>query len=301
MPRQPRVVIDACALYPNLLRDTLLMLAEADLYQLVWSEEILEEVRRNLVENGAAPAEKAVRTISLIRSAFAEGRVTNYDRHLPLLKNDPKDRHVLAAALEGEATLVVTSNLRHFAAAILPDGIAAVSPDEFLVRLFEKTPAAIIETIRRQAARFKKPPMEAPRLVESLRPAAPKFAEAVSKVIHVYSLADLEKLTADMNTALERIRTGASTDSDWRAINRYFDARAAEEPDFERRFGDRVAQVAPEIIRSMAKMALNAESATDRAGAQSVLATYGIDASEVAGMSDETILALLDRSQLPQQ
>ena len=46
------VVIDACSLYPMYLRDTLLRAAEARLYRVYWSEQILEELRRNLVCNG---------------------------------------------------------------------------------------------------------------------------------------------------------------------------------------------------------------------------------------------------------
>jgi hypothetical protein len=42
-------VIDANALYPSSLRDILLRLAEAELFVPLWSERIVEEMRRNLV------------------------------------------------------------------------------------------------------------------------------------------------------------------------------------------------------------------------------------------------------------
>lgn len=44
------VVLDACVLFPASLRDTLLRAAKADLYRLHLTEEILEEVRRNLIK-----------------------------------------------------------------------------------------------------------------------------------------------------------------------------------------------------------------------------------------------------------
>jgi hypothetical protein len=44
------VVLDTCVLYPAHLRDTLLRLAERDLYHALWSADIVEKLRRNLIE-----------------------------------------------------------------------------------------------------------------------------------------------------------------------------------------------------------------------------------------------------------
>ena len=51
------VIVDANLLYPFTLRDTVLRAAAAGFFQLRWSKEILDEVERNLVENGVMPAE----------------------------------------------------------------------------------------------------------------------------------------------------------------------------------------------------------------------------------------------------
>ena len=45
------VVLDSCVLYPMYLRDTLLCAAEAGLYRVHWSAEILDGAIRNLVAN----------------------------------------------------------------------------------------------------------------------------------------------------------------------------------------------------------------------------------------------------------
>ncbi|MEQ1572523.1 MAG: hypothetical protein ABMA64_43285 [Myxococcota bacterium] len=45
-------MLDANVLLPFTLRDTLLRAAAADLYQAYWSDEILDEVARNLVATG---------------------------------------------------------------------------------------------------------------------------------------------------------------------------------------------------------------------------------------------------------
>jgi hypothetical protein len=45
------VLLDACVLYPIGLRDTLLNAAEAGFYRLLWTDQILAETSRNIVEN----------------------------------------------------------------------------------------------------------------------------------------------------------------------------------------------------------------------------------------------------------
>src|SRR5919201_41853 len=52
-------ILDANVLYPFSLRDTLLRLAELELYTPLWSERILDEMRRNLVEHRLTDAQAA--------------------------------------------------------------------------------------------------------------------------------------------------------------------------------------------------------------------------------------------------
>lgn len=56
-------VLDASVLYPLPLRDTLLRVAETELYDPYWSERILDEVARNLVAHGRATEARARRLI----------------------------------------------------------------------------------------------------------------------------------------------------------------------------------------------------------------------------------------------
>jgi hypothetical protein len=57
------IVLDACVLFPAALRDTLLRAADANLYRLHWTAEILEETRRSIVAQQRAPKEQAQRLI----------------------------------------------------------------------------------------------------------------------------------------------------------------------------------------------------------------------------------------------
>jgi len=47
-----RAVLDACVLFPASLRDTLLCAADHEIYQVQFTNEILEEVSRNLLKKG---------------------------------------------------------------------------------------------------------------------------------------------------------------------------------------------------------------------------------------------------------
>ena len=49
MTAEPRVVLDACVLIPQYLRDTLLSIAWQGLYSPYWSKLILEETTSNLI------------------------------------------------------------------------------------------------------------------------------------------------------------------------------------------------------------------------------------------------------------
>jgi hypothetical protein len=73
------VVVDANLLYPFTLRDTVLRAAAAGFFQLRWTVEILDEVERNLVENGVMPADKAGRLRAKMEEHFPEALVTGYE------------------------------------------------------------------------------------------------------------------------------------------------------------------------------------------------------------------------------
>lgn len=69
-------VLDTCALYPAHLRDTLLRLAERGLYRALWSDDIVEELRRNLIELVEPPT--VDRLLDQMAAAFPDAEVTGY-------------------------------------------------------------------------------------------------------------------------------------------------------------------------------------------------------------------------------
>ncbi len=168
-------VLDACVLFPASLRDTLLRAASADLYRLKLTDEILEEVRRNLVERGM-PEEKAQRLITNISEHFNEAFVTHHKPLIASMPNNEKDRHVLAAAVACKAQIIVTQNLKDFPENLLaPFEVEAQSPDKFLVALFRLEPAKMIEILIRQAEGLRNPPMTIRDVLDTLNRHVPIF------------------------------------------------------------------------------------------------------------------------------
>lgn len=176
------VVLDACVLIPAALRDTLLRAAEAELYRPYWSEAILEEVERNLVEHGMTSEHGARRLMDELRTYFPEATVQAHEHLIDSMPNDPKDRHVLAVAVVSGAQAIITANLRDFpATALEPFDIEPRSPDAFLTDLFDLAPAVLTQIVIDQAAACKAPPVTPERILANLAVQAPRFAEQVRR------------------------------------------------------------------------------------------------------------------------
>lgn len=154
-------VYDACVLYSASLRDLLMRLALADLCRAKWSEQIHEEWMRNLRANQPQITTQQVERVrQLMDTHVRDGLVTG---HEPLIERlnlpDPDDRHVLAAAIHAQATVIVTFNLKDFPAhALEAFGITAQHPDEFALSLLKRDPETFLTTIEKHRQALQRPP-----------------------------------------------------------------------------------------------------------------------------------------------
>jgi len=172
-----RAVLDANVLFPFTLRDTLLRAAAEGCFQVYWSEQILDEATRNLVETGVMTARQAARLRAVVEQAFPEAMVRDHERLIGAMRNGEKDRHVAAAAVKAKAEVIVTLNVRDFRR--LPPGIEAQRPDEFLCGFLEAMPEAILRVLREQAADLRRPPMTVEDVLGRLVRVTPRFVALV--------------------------------------------------------------------------------------------------------------------------
>ena len=171
------VLIDACVLVPISLCDVLLELADAEFFKPLWSEMILAEVKNALVNDIGLPEERARVRIQEMRTAFPEGMIVNFEDAIPLMKNHPKDRHVLAAAVKGGCDCILTENLGDFPSDVLTQyGVAAISPDDFLVSLLEEDSDEVWEVINNKCKSYRNPPRTMKQFCQQLGKLVPHFA-----------------------------------------------------------------------------------------------------------------------------
>lgn len=164
-------VYDACVLYPAPLRDFLMWLGLSGRFRARWSEQIHEEWKRNLLKNRPdLTREQLDRTSALMGQAIPDSLVVGYETLIPGLElPDPDDRHVLAAAIRCNASVIVTFNQKDFPDDILaPFGIEAQHPDEFVENLFDLDQAGVVAAAQRQRGLLKNPPMDVDIYLEML-------------------------------------------------------------------------------------------------------------------------------------
>lgn len=186
-----KAVLDACVVFPTVLREILIEVAGAGLYQPVWSPRILEEWRRAADREGlSAGVEIALMTDRFPQAMVADdagggngggngggGGARGLD--LP----DPADRHVIETALAARADAIITANLRDFPrAALAAVGLRAVHPDEFLRDLYLAAPHAVGGAVAAIHARARAAGGDIARKELMRRARLPRLAKAMERV-----------------------------------------------------------------------------------------------------------------------
>ena len=154
-----KALLDACVLYPTVMREVLLGAAAAGLYEPLWSPRILEEWARAAAKLGPGQETVARGEIALVEATFPAASVTPRAGDVARLwLPDAHDVHVLAAAIAGSADVLVTLNAKDFPRHTLAEeGLEREGPDLFLRGLWAAHPvpvAQVVEGVRAEAERL---------------------------------------------------------------------------------------------------------------------------------------------------
>ena len=154
-----KAVLDACVIYPTVLREILTGVAAQGLYEPLWSERIFREWVFATAKLGAVAQAQAAGEAALLRASFPRAMVReNPDIEARLLLPDANDRHVLAVAVAAGAECIVTFNARDFPRHLLAEeGILRRDPDGFLWELWSHHPvevAAVVADVHATAQRL---------------------------------------------------------------------------------------------------------------------------------------------------
>jgi predicted nucleic acid-binding protein len=169
-----KAVLDACVLYPTVLREILQGAAVAGLYQPVFSERILREWVLATAKLGPDAPAIAEGEAASLRAAFPRGMERAHPEiEARLILPDPNDCHVLACAIASGADAIVTFNAQDFPGHVLAaEGIARRDPDGFLWELQSGSPAlmaGIVETVRAKAEAISVQPVPLKGLLKRAR------------------------------------------------------------------------------------------------------------------------------------
>ena len=130
-----KVLIDACVLYPTVMREMVMGAAKIGLFTPLWSPRILEEWARAAARLGPEQESFARGEIVLLNAHWPAASITpNAGTEARLWLPDENDIHVLAAAVTGGADVLLTLNNADFPRHTLAEeGLRRASPDLFLL------------------------------------------------------------------------------------------------------------------------------------------------------------------------
>jgi predicted nucleic acid-binding protein len=140
-----KLLLDACVLYPTVMREMLIGAADLGFFTPQWSARILEEWARAARKNGPEGETLARGEIALLQARFPRAEVApNPGLEARLWLPDPADIHVLAAAISCSADRIVTLNKKDFPKDILAEeGLRLSGPDELLMEVWKKEPEGV--------------------------------------------------------------------------------------------------------------------------------------------------------------
>ncbi|WP_052915593.1 PIN domain-containing protein [Mycobacterium haemophilum] len=132
--------------------------------------------------------ERAAARIRDMNHAFEDAMVVGWEPLEGCIVGlpDPDDRHVVAAAVRGNAAAIVTDDDKHFPDDVLePWGLHAVTADEFLLDALDLSKSGMLSCLIEMVEKRNHPPVSVEDILASLlRAGAGEFAREVLSILN---------------------------------------------------------------------------------------------------------------------
>lgn len=163
-------VLDTNVIFPVEVRDILFWFAHHDLYTPKWSKHIFDEWA-DVMDRKEVSKKEIAKRMKRANQAFPDALVQNYEPLIGALDlPDPKDKHVLAAAIKVNANQIVTNNLKDFPAEYLETfGLTAKSADDFLTDIIDLNQDKALEAFQEMVLYRRNPEMDEYEVLDRLR------------------------------------------------------------------------------------------------------------------------------------
>ncbi len=183
-----RAVLDADIIFSRVLHELMGRLAVGPrLFDLVWSDELLDEAKASLVDQKGLPPEVAEIWVGHMRREFPGGRVnaveTSGDLDLASLTRDPGDVHVCALAIAANAELLFTFDRGYLKEPLRSHGVEVPDLDRFLVDQCKEQPEVFARIVESQADVWRGGRPADELLAAFSRANVPRFAEALAALV----------------------------------------------------------------------------------------------------------------------
>ncbi|WP_433167504.1 PIN domain-containing protein [Kribbella sp. CA-247076] len=196
--RTERAFLDANVIRGQLTNDILMSVAHRDVFEPRWSQHVLDEMRRNRPEG--VSEEKIDKRIATMNKVFPKAMTSGYEDLEPQMQADPKDKHVLAAAVRSESAVLVTDNVKDFnPPSTGPNAMRVEKLSQFLSRKLQENPQQVQGALQDMVNRNKRDPRTMSQLLDKMaaQPELRAFAQNLNSVVPPDQRGTAEVLTAN--------------------------------------------------------------------------------------------------------
>ncbi len=141
------------------------------LFEVVWSDELVDEYRRKLIDVRGRTSEQAAAAAQRFMDAAHEGRIEprEYLHLIPGMLGKDSDDHVISAAARGGGVhVVLTGNISDFPASDIGPGCEALTAAQLFGRLAADFPQDLAAIVRLSSANLTRPPLSPEEILDRL-------------------------------------------------------------------------------------------------------------------------------------